>query len=209
MYFAARRIPGKKSSGYWGDKVRKDYLADQIRETITVTAVLEHYGYKPDRRGKMRCPFHLEKTPSFTVDKTDRNWHCYGCAAHGDVFDIVERLQDVNYPEAIAIIASDFGLDKQEENTKQGRARRRPRDRKLAQIRATRDFDAMMVKRYAEIFDRLEMMLCAFERCLCRHPGHKTITELRDRYMDELESWKTKQYYFEKCRRGTLVTWVK
>ena len=47
------------------------------------------------------CPFHEEKTPSFTIFTNDNNFYCFGCNAHGDVIDYVMKLNKINFIEAI------------------------------------------------------------------------------------------------------------
>ncbi|HET7767792.1 MAG TPA: CHC2 zinc finger domain-containing protein [Chloroflexota bacterium] len=48
------------------------------------------------------CPFHDDQEPSFTVYESDDHWHCFGCAAHGDVIDFVMRFEHLSFPEACA-----------------------------------------------------------------------------------------------------------
>ena len=56
------------------------------------------------------CPFHSEKTPSFTVSEERGFYHCFGCGEHGDVFGFVMKTQSVAFPEAIRAVAHRFGL---------------------------------------------------------------------------------------------------
>ena len=56
------------------------------------------------------CPFHTEKTPSFTVSEERGFYHCFGCGEHGDVFGFVMKTQSLAFPEAIRTIAQRFGL---------------------------------------------------------------------------------------------------
>ena len=58
------------------------------------------------------CPFHSEKTPSFTVYTGDSHFYCFGCGAKGDVIDFVARLLDLSAYEAAQRLAADFGLDR-------------------------------------------------------------------------------------------------
>jgi len=53
---------------------------------------------------KALCPFHLEKTPSFTINDDKQFYHCYGCGAHGDVIDLVQNLHKVTTAEAVKIL---------------------------------------------------------------------------------------------------------
>ncbi len=56
------------------------------------------------------CPFHTEKTPSFTVSEERGFYHCFGCGEHGDVFGFVMKTQSLAFPEAIRAVAQRFGL---------------------------------------------------------------------------------------------------
>jgi DNA primase len=51
------------------------------------------------------CPFHQEKTPSFSVHATRQFFHCFGCGASGDVFAFVQKIENITFPEAVRLIA--------------------------------------------------------------------------------------------------------
>lgn len=57
------------------------------------------------------CPFHNEKTPSFTVNDEKGFFHCFGCAAHGDAIEFVRRFDRLPYPEAVENLARDAGIE--------------------------------------------------------------------------------------------------
>ena len=66
------------------------------------------------RRGREHvalCPFHKEKTPSFTVNEAKRFWRCFGCGAHGDVIGWMMRIDNLEFLEAVKRLAADVGLD--------------------------------------------------------------------------------------------------
>ncbi|MBP7709745.1 MAG: DNA primase [Rickettsiales bacterium] len=56
------------------------------------------------------CPFHNEKSPSFTVNDLKGFYHCFGCAEHGDVISFVMKTDGLEYPEAVTKLADDFGI---------------------------------------------------------------------------------------------------
>jgi DNA primase len=56
------------------------------------------------------CPFHDEKTPSFSVHATRQFYHCFGCGVSGDVFSFVQKLENVTFPEAVRAVAQKFGI---------------------------------------------------------------------------------------------------
>jgi DNA primase len=51
------------------------------------------------------CPFHQEKTPSFSVHATRQFFHCFGCGASGDVFSFVQKIENITFPESVRLIA--------------------------------------------------------------------------------------------------------
>jgi DNA primase len=57
------------------------------------------------------CPFHKEKTPSFTVNEDKGFYHCFGCGKHGSVFDFVMETEGVTFPEAVERLAREAGLE--------------------------------------------------------------------------------------------------
>jgi DNA primase len=56
------------------------------------------------------CPFHGEKTPSFSVHATRQFYHCFGCGISGDVFSFVQKIENVTFPEAVRAVAQKFGI---------------------------------------------------------------------------------------------------
>jgi len=56
------------------------------------------------------CPFHSEKTPSFSVHATRQFYHCFGCGASGDVFSFVQKVENISFPEAVRLIAQKLGV---------------------------------------------------------------------------------------------------
>src|ERR1700744_1458236 len=78
-------------------------LAEMIgRRTRLVKRGREHTGL---------CPFHNEKTPSFTVNEEKGFFHCFGCGAHGDVIGFVMQSQNMGFLDAIEALAGEAGLE--------------------------------------------------------------------------------------------------
>jgi len=50
------------------------------------------------------CPFHGEKTPSFSVHATRQFYHCFGCGVSGDVFSFVQKVENITFPEAVRLV---------------------------------------------------------------------------------------------------------
>src|SRR3984893_4472936 len=62
------------------------------------------------RTFKGLCPFHQEKTPSFTVDPAKQVYYCFGCGAGGDVFDFLRGVEGLSSPEAAERLATRLGI---------------------------------------------------------------------------------------------------
>jgi DNA primase len=56
------------------------------------------------------CPFHGEKTPSFSVHATRQFFHCFGCGASGDVFSFIQKIENITFPEAVRAVAQKLGI---------------------------------------------------------------------------------------------------
>jgi DNA primase len=56
------------------------------------------------------CPFHKEKTPSFSVHATRQYYYCFGCHEKGDVFGFVQKIENVSFPEAVRLVAQKLGV---------------------------------------------------------------------------------------------------
>ncbi len=85
---------------------------DELRERASVSQVIGRY-LNLKKRGREKialCPFHNEKSPSFSVtDASDKKFfHCFGCGAHGDVIGFEMRYHGFSFPEAVRFLAAEF-----------------------------------------------------------------------------------------------------
>ena len=69
------------------------------------------------------CPFHQEKTPSFSVNPAKQIFYCFGCGAGGNVFSFIMRIQKISFPEAVIFLARKYhiSIPLEEENTEEAR----------------------------------------------------------------------------------------
>ncbi len=83
-------------------KARLD-IADLIGEYLTL---------KPAGSGAFKavCPFHQERTPSFYVSRTRQTWHCFGCNEGGDQFSFVQKMEGMDFREALVLLAQKAGV---------------------------------------------------------------------------------------------------
>jgi len=56
------------------------------------------------------CPFHAEKTPSFSVHATRQFYHCFGCGESGDVLAFIQKVENITFPEAVRLLAQKLGV---------------------------------------------------------------------------------------------------
>src|SRR5260370_26565640 len=56
------------------------------------------------------CPFHGEKTASFSVHATRQFYHCFGCGVSGDVFSFVQKIENITFPESVRLVAQKVGI---------------------------------------------------------------------------------------------------
>lgn len=81
---------------------------DRLKDSVTVTELVNHYGFELNRAGYICCPFHGEKTPSMKIYPD--HFKCFGCGAHGDVIKFVEAFQRLDFKEAMNWINREFDL---------------------------------------------------------------------------------------------------
>lgn len=87
-------------------------LLDEIRSRIKLSDLIERNTkiFRKGRTVKALCPFHNEKTPSFSIDDDRGLYHCFGCNASGDHFNFVKETQNLDFIEAVQMLADMLGL---------------------------------------------------------------------------------------------------
>src|SRR5687768_10802252 len=86
---------------------------DELRARTTLSAVIAPTVKltKAGREFKACCPFHNEKTPSFTVNDDKGFYHCFGCGAHGDAIRFLTDARGLPFMDAVKELAGKAGLD--------------------------------------------------------------------------------------------------
>jgi len=112
------------------------------------------------------CPFHGEKTPSFSVHATRQFYHCFGCHESGDVFKFVQKIENITFPEAVRLVAQKLGipLPKASYST--------PGEAKEARLRG-------------QLLDVHERAVAFFQECLRRPEGAHAREYLAGRGLDQ------------------------
>jgi DNA primase len=112
------------------------------------------------------CPFHGEKTASFSVHATRQFYHCFGCGVSGDVFSFVQKIENITFPESVRLVAQKLGipLPKASYST--------PGEAKEARLRG-------------ELLDVHERAVAFFQECLRRPEGARAREYLLGRGLND------------------------
>jgi DNA primase len=88
-------------------------FAQSVKQQVDIVKVIEGY-IRLRKAGAQNysglCPFHKEKSPSFSVHAVRQFYHCFGCGVSGDVFSFVGKIENVGFPEAVRIVAGKCGI---------------------------------------------------------------------------------------------------
>jgi len=88
-------------------------FAQTVKQQADIVKIIEGY-IRLRKSGAQNysglCPFHKEKSPSFSVHAVRQFYHCFGCQASGDVFSFVGKIENVGFPEAVRIVAQKCGI---------------------------------------------------------------------------------------------------
>ena len=112
------------------------------------------------------CPFHGEKTPSFSVHATRQFFHCFGCGVSGDIFNFIMKIENITFPEAVRHVAQKLGipLPKASYST--------PGEAKEARLRG-------------QLLDVHERAVAFFQECLRRPEGARAREYLAGRGLND------------------------
>jgi len=112
------------------------------------------------------CPFHGEKTPSFSVHATRQFYHCFGCGVSGDVFSFVQKIENITFPESVRLVAQKLGIP-------------------LPKVTYSSPEEARAGKLRAQLFDIQERAAAFFQECLKRPEGARAREYLLGRGLNE------------------------
>lgn len=92
--------------------MKTDRLLEDIKSRIDIIDLISEYVQlkKAGQNWKGLCPFHAEKTPSFTVSQVKQMFHCFGCSTGGDIFAFVMKHEHLSFQEALALLARKSGV---------------------------------------------------------------------------------------------------
>jgi DNA primase len=112
------------------------------------------------------CPFHNEKTPSFSVHATRQFYHCFGCGASGDVFSFVQKIENITFPETVRLIAQKLGVA-------------------MPKVAFSSPAEAKEAKVRTALLDIHERASAFFQECLKRPEGAHAREYLKNRGLDD------------------------
>lgn len=90
-----------------------DEIIAEVRDRVDIVGLVGRYVdlKKAGTLYKACCPFHQERTPSFTVTPTRGTYHCFGCEVHGDAIKFVREIENIGFAEAVRRLAREVGVE--------------------------------------------------------------------------------------------------
>jgi DNA primase len=153
----------------------KDESVERVKAAMEILPLVEDVVRlrKAGSTYKGLCPFHQEKTPSFTVSPARGTFKCFGCGEGGDAITFVEKTENVDFVEAIELLARRFGVELEYEEASPEQDRKRRRDERLRAL----------LERAAEFYSRVlwdsELGATAREYLASRGLGEEVCREFR------------------------------
>ena len=94
-------------------RIRAEDITTVKERTSIEDVVRDHVTLRPAGVGSLKglCPFHDEKTPSFTVRPAVGSYHCFGCGEGGDVISFVQKVEHLTFTESVERLAAKLGLE--------------------------------------------------------------------------------------------------
>ncbi|HWA53968.1 MAG TPA: DNA primase [Solirubrobacterales bacterium] len=113
-----------------GDSLERVKQAVDIVEVISAHTDLRRQG----TRWVGLCPFHEERTPSFSVDAQEKLYHCFGCGVGGDTIKFVEEKEGLGFAEAVELLADRYGVELEREREDPRAEAKRQQKRRLGEL---------------------------------------------------------------------------
>ncbi len=126
-------------------KIPQEFI-DELLQRVDIVDVIDHRVplRKAGKDYQARCPFHDEKTPSFTVSQVKQFYHCFGCGANGNVISFLMEYDHMEFPEAVEELAARAGMKMPEKTASAAAAGKRSDDLLPLLERASRYFQSQL-----------------------------------------------------------------
>jgi DNA primase len=104
-------VPREGCVGLSAAMIKQEKILE-VRDRASIVEVISDYVTlkKAGRNYMGLCPFHAEKTPSFTVSEEKEIFHCFGCGAGGSIFNFLMQYEQLSFPEAVERVAQRYGI---------------------------------------------------------------------------------------------------
>lgn len=143
-------------------RIPRQFIDDLLVRVDIVDLIDTHLPLKKSGNNyTARCPFHSEKTPSFSVSRNRQIYHCFGCGASGNALSFLMEYSHLSFPEAVEDLAAFLGVDLVRENTELAFGNNKETSAKL--------------------FDTLEQIACFYAKQLHSAKGKKALDYLKRR----------------------------
>ncbi|MBN8869611.1 MAG: DNA primase [Solirubrobacterales bacterium] len=116
---------------FTSDTIEKVRAAADMVEIVSAQTDLKRAG---GGRYMGLCPFHEERSPSFSVNATDKLYHCFGCGVGGDLFEFVMSTQNLDFPDAVESLAERYGVEVTREQEDPRAEQRRQQKARLTEL---------------------------------------------------------------------------
>ncbi|MDR0924916.1 MAG: DNA primase [Hungatella sp.] len=84
-----------------------ELTVEEIKATYSMKDIVVQYGFQPNRRGFISCPFH-EGDRQASLKVYDRDFHCHACGANGDIFSFVQLMEGISFKEAFQVLGGTY-----------------------------------------------------------------------------------------------------
>jgi DNA primase len=113
-----------------------DDSVERVKQAVDIVEVINAHTDLKRQGARMvgLCPFHEERTPSFSVDPQEKLYHCFGCGVGGDAIKFVEEKDGLGFVEAIEMLADRYGVELERDQEDPRAEARRAQQRRLEQL---------------------------------------------------------------------------
>ena len=152
---------------------------EEIKDMYSMRDILARYGRHPNRAGMIHCPFHRgDREPSLKVYEKD--YHCFGCGAHGDIFDFVCRMDGLTFREAFDSLGGSYEHSARADFKVYHARKKREMEQKQAKAQEQQEkLNTLLISVYRKWSEKLEPFSPAW--CDCQNAMTLEIAKLEER----------------------------